>query len=107
MPLGETEFIPWDAVRSVDVRRELVQDYTRAGIVFLILGILSVWFMIGFLFIAWGIAGLIVKKYRYTLVVKSLSGTYVLMERKRKGPVMSLCRTIQGVITSRKVLGNS
>jgi hypothetical protein len=103
MPHGETEFIPMDALRGVEVIREKVGDYKQGAIGFLILGILSAWFMIGFLFLALGIAGLLVNRYNYRLEVTALSGRYLLMERPRKGPVMSLCRTIQGLILSRKV----
>lgn len=106
MPEGDTEFIPLDALRGVEVTREKVGDYTRGAVGFLLLGILAIWFWIGWLFIAWGITALVVKRYRYRLVVTALSGPYVLMERSRKGPVMSLCRTIQGLLTSQKVLGS-
>lgn len=104
MPNGETEFIPLDALRKVEVIREKVGDHNRAGILFLLLGVMAVWFWIGWLFIAWGIAALVTKRYRYRLIITALSGPYVIMERKRKGPVMSLCYTIEGLITSRKVL---
>ena len=104
MPNGETEFIPLDALRKVEVTREKVGDHTRAAVGFLMLGILSFWFWIGWLFIAWGIAALVVKKYRYRVVITALSGPYVIMEGTRKGPVMSLCRTIEGLITARRLM---
>lgn len=107
MPLGDTEFIPFDAIRKIEVTRQKVGDYKRAAVAFLLLGILSIWFMIGFLFIAWGIAALFVNRYTYRLEVTALSGMYVIMKRSRKGPVVSLCRTIEGLLTSRKVLASA
>ncbi len=103
MPLGETEYIPFDAIRKIEVSRELIGDYKRGGIAFLMLGLLSIWFMVGFVFLALGVVGLMVKKYRYRLMVSAYSGTYCIMERERKGPVVSMCRTIEGVLTARKL----
>lgn len=103
MPTGETEFIPLDVLVSVTVTREQTGDYLQAAAGFFLLSILSIWFLIGWLFMAWGVAALFTKKYCYRLVITTCSGSYVIMERRSKGPVISLCRTIEGLITSRRL----
>jgi hypothetical protein len=102
LPTGEREVIPIDSIQSIVVTRRKVGDHTTAGIVFLLLGILSIWFVIGFLFIAWGIAGLLTKIYSYHLILTVGGEDVEIRSGKRKGPLKSLARTIHGLVTSRQ-----
>jgi hypothetical protein len=103
-PLGERESVAIGEIQELRLHRVKVGDYTAGGIGFLLLGILSVWFMIGFLFIALGIAGLMTKIYTYRLVARVRGEEILLLQGKGKGQLKSLLQTIHGLITSKKLM---
>lgn len=79
-------------------------DYKSAAVFFFLLGILSVWFMIGFLFLAWGVAAWNMHIYQYNLYVTCRGESILILSDKRKGRVKDVARTIHGVSFSRKIL---
>lgn len=56
MPRGEREAIPISSISSIEISRKVTGDYKAGAILFFILGILSIWFLVGFIFIALGLA---------------------------------------------------
>lgn len=104
LPNGEREAIAISTIHRIDVHRVQVGDHNRAAAGFLVLGVLSVWFMIGFLFLALGVAALFIKVYLYRLTVWVGRQEVLLLEDKRRSKLMSLARTIRGLITSRQTL---
>jgi len=90
---SESEAIPITAIQKVELRKEVVGNYRAGAILFFVLGILSIWFMIGFLFLAWGIAAWNKKIYTDVLLL-TRHGVTVRLHLERPGHVHSILNAL-------------
>lgn len=102
---GEREVIRIDSISQIEVSRIIAGDYKAGAILFFILGILSIWFLVGFVFLALGIAAWNTKIYLYSLTVTT-NGTKIYLFEKWKSHsyLKGIARTLQGLTLSNKVL---
>jgi TM2 domain-containing membrane protein YozV len=63
----EIEAIALNSIKKSSVKPEVIGDFKSGAILYFVLGVLSIWFLIGFLFIALGIAAWNTKIYKYIL----------------------------------------
>jgi hypothetical protein len=101
LPQGERESIAIESIQGIQVTRKQIGDYKQAGIFFFLLGLLSLWFLIGFVFIVLGIAAMWSKIYIYRLTVRVNGNEILLLEHKSKGRTKSLAQTIRGLLTAK------
>lgn len=104
LPHGERETVPISSISEIQVSRKKVGDYRQGAALFFLLGILSIWFSVGFVFIVLGIAAWNTNIYQYNLSIVSRGETLIIATSKRKGPLKDIARTIHGVSLSKKIL---
>lgn len=104
LPSGEHEAIPINAVTEVTVSRTLTGDYKSGAVLFFILGVLSIWFFVGFIFIALGLAAWNTNTYSYDLYILAHGERIHLATAKKKGGLKDIARTINGLSLSKKIL---
>jgi hypothetical protein len=100
------EVIPMDTITGAQVGQEVTKDYKQGAVLFFLLGILTVWFAIGFLFIALGIGAWNYKEYRYTLYLVSRGDVLPVKVSTSKRKLKSLANTIIGIVWTKSVQSN-
>jgi len=98
------ESIRINQITRIAVKEKEVGNFKDLSVVFFVLGILSFWFFIGFIFLAWGVVAMFKKINTYTLVVVVKGQEVVLLTHSGKTHVKDIARTIWGLITSAKAL---
>lgn len=94
LPGGDSEAILLSDIEKVSTARRKIGDYKAGAVLFFILGILSFWYFVGFIFIALGIAAWNTNIYSYHLSIKLHRVSVELLSSKRR--VGSLARTLRG-----------
>lgn len=97
LPRGDREAIMLSDIEEISAVRRKTGDYKSGAVLFFILGVLSIWFFVGFIFIALGIAAWNKNIYSYHLSIKLRGASVELLSGKSRWRVMSLARTLQGV----------
>lgn len=101
---SDRETIPINTISEIRITRSVVGDHKKAATFFFLLGILSFWFLIGFLFLAFGVAAYFTKIYSYQLTIFSGGTGWIIKEGGKKGTIKSMAQTIRGLATSAKIL---
>ena len=97
------EAIPINTVTKAFVKSEINGSYRPGAILFFLLGILSIWFLIGFLFIAMGIAAWFTNTYKHSLMIERADATWYVLEGKKKSYLSSLATTINGLVFTKSL----
>lgn len=97
------ETIPINQVSEITMTSRVVKDYRAGAILLLIIGIFTISFGIGFLFIALGIGAWYSKVYQYSLYVTVKEKRIWLLNHRRSGPLKSIVRTLHGLNLSMRL----
>ena len=99
---ASSETISINQISTIEVVQKEKNNYRKATPLFIIVGLLTVTFGIGFLFLAWGIASWFYKEYTYTLQIDSIPGVFEIPGKKAR--LKSLAHTIHGLAFSKQQL---
>lgn len=104
LPKGEREIISIASISGITVTRNRVGNYKNAGILFFIVGVFTIAFGIGWLFLAWGIGAMLTNVYEYNLKVIVDGRPVLLLTGKGGYRLKSLAKTIHGLSLSKSLV---
>lgn len=102
-PHGERETIQINSISEIIASRTETGDYKAGAVLFFIIGIATVWFVIGFLFLVLGIAAWNTRIYSYHLKIRVGENIMEILSSKSRGHVKSIASTIRGLAFSQKI----
>lgn len=104
LPNGERESIQLNTISDIQVTRKQEGDYKSGAVLFFVIGVVTVVFGIGIIFLILGIAAWHTNIYSYRLLIVT-RGEYVeVLAGRKRGQLKSLARTIHGAAFSKSQL---
>lgn len=100
---ADKEAVAISRLSNPRITKEQTGNYQAASILFVIVGIFTVAFMIGWLFIAWGIAAWFSKIYTYHLLVDIDEVGVTLLTSKSRGRLARISRALASELIKKEL----